>query len=42
MVYWNNEYEVYEYVHEDGFIEIFRDQFDAAEFAKENGFIFIG
>lgn len=40
MVYWNDEWETYEYVHEDGYIQLFRDNLDAKKFADENGLEF--
>ena len=40
MVYWNDEWEVYEFVHDDGFIEIFRDDLEAMKFADDHGLEF--
>ena len=40
MVYWNEEWEVYEHVHEEGYIQIFRDDVEAKKFADENNLVF--
>lgn len=37
MIYWNSTYETYEYVHPDGYIEIFRDDMAAKRFADKHG-----
>jgi hypothetical protein len=39
MVRWNNDYETYQYVHPNGYIEVFRDNLDARDFAKKNGLL---
>ena len=34
MIYWNKDYETYEYKHPNGYIEIFADNIEASTFAK--------
>lgn len=41
MVVWNKDYETYEYIHTDGYIEVFRDNIDAKRFADKNNLVFI-
>lgn len=41
MVYWNKDYETYEYIHTDGYIEIFRDNYEAKRFADKYRLEFI-
>jgi hypothetical protein len=37
---YNADYETLEYVHPDGYIEVFRDDCEARLFAEENNLIF--
>jgi hypothetical protein len=39
-VYWNNEWETYEYVYDDGYVHIFRDDIEAKAFADEHNLEF--
>lgn len=36
MVYWNKEFETYEYTHPDGYVDIFRDDIDAIKFTEKH------
>lgn len=33
--YWNKDYETYEYIHPDGYIEVFRDDIEAKKFDED-------
>jgi len=39
-VTWNFVYGTYEYIHDNGYIEIFRDDVEARKFAEEHGLEF--
>ena len=41
MIYWNNDYQTYEYIHPDGYVEVFRDSHDAKLFANKYGINFV-
>lgn len=36
-IHWNERYEIYEAIHDDGWIELLEDQVEAERRAKENG-----